>query len=174
MILITTRKVTFQVVIACPAHGESQLLRFQLLDWPIKYPESNLPGMFCLISTMLVFQKSADFERTKTQTPFLPRDYCGACFCLILIHRKALETLCLVTGLAQWAGMRIRPRSRIRRVPGSIPGAAGSDCLSYFLENSGPAWETFRMIFGRFSDIFRILLLDMFGNAVGNFWDNLE
>ena len=39
---------------ACPAHGESQLLRFQLLDWPIKYPESNLPGMVCLMSTMLV------------------------------------------------------------------------------------------------------------------------
>ena len=55
---------------ACPAHGESQLLRFQLLDWPIKYPESNLPGMFCLISTMLVFQNSADLCEQKKHKRF--------------------------------------------------------------------------------------------------------
>ena len=93
---------------ACPVHGESQQLRFQLLDWPIKYPESNLPGMFCLTSTMLVFFRKVPILSEKQKLPFLPRDYCGALFCLILIHRKALETLCLVTGLAQWAGTRIR------------------------------------------------------------------
>ena len=91
------------------------------------------------------FSEKCFFEWTKNQTPFLPRDYCGVPFPLILIHRKALETLCLVTGLAQWAGTRIRSGSRIRRVPGSIPGATESDFVSYFL---GDVW-IFSDIFGR-------------------------
>ena len=118
------------------------------------------------------FSEKCFFERKKDQTPFLPQDNCGACFCLILIHRKALETLCLVTGLAQWAGTRIRPRSRIRRVPGSIPGTTESYFLSYF-------WGIFEYfgvclghIFGDFSDIFGHFLI-FFGDVwecCGDLW----
>ena len=74
------------------------------------------------ISTMLVFQKSAFLSGKKPKLPFLPRDYCGAFLSLILIHRKALETLCLVTGLAQWAGTRIRSGREGREGPGFDSG----------------------------------------------------
>ena len=74
-----------------------------------------------------------------------------------------METLCLVTGLAQWAGTRIRPRSRIRRVPGSIPGTAGCDFVSYVWE----IFEEFGSCVGDFSDIFFGFSSDMFGDALG-------
>ena len=64
-----------------------------------------------------------------------------------------METRFVVTGLAQWAGTRIRSGSRIRRVPGSIPGTAGSDLLSYF----GEMFEEFGTSLGDMSDDFRMI-----------------
>ena len=62
--------------------------------------------------------------------------------------------------------------SRIRRVPGSIPGTAGSDFVSYSLE----CVEEFGTCLGDISDDCRTFfgfVSDMFGNAVGTFWDHL-
>ena len=114
---------------------------------------------------------------------FLPWDYCGTFLSLILIHRRWLETLCLVTGLAQWAGTRIRSGSRIRRVPGSILGTAESDVLSYFCwcllnmlgyifwyffsDISGDVWDTCSDICGTFSDMFGTCFWILFGISGG-------
>ena len=69
--------------------------------------------------------------------------------------------------------------SRIRRIPGSIPGTAGSDCLPYFLEIFeefgtclGDMSDDFWMLFTHFRTVFRFVA-DMFGDALGTFWDHL-
>ena len=78
-----------------------------------------------------------------------------------------------MTGLAQWAGTRIRSGSQIRSVPGSIPGTAGSDFLSYV----GEICEEFGTCLGDISEDFQTFFgfcSDMFGNAVGTFCGHLR
>ena len=53
--------------------------------------------------------------------------------------------------------------SRIRRVPGSIPGTAGSDCLSYCWE----VFEEFGTCLGDISDDFR----ECFGFCFEHVWE---
>ena len=115
----------------------------------------------------------------KTETPFLPRDYCGALSSLILIHRRWLETRFVVTGLAQWAGTRkgagvgsggyrVRFRARPRVIYCRISDS--------FLKNFGYVWDTFPEIVRTCSDDFRTFsdfFSEMFGSAVGTFWDHL-
>ena len=75
-----------------------------------------------------------------------------------------METLFVVTGLAQWAGTRIRSGSRIRRVPGSIPGTRVIcyHMFGAFFNILGDAWD-------KFSDI----CLDCFGHVWECFGDLL-
>ena len=71
--------------------------------------------------------------------------------------------------------------SRIRRVPGSIPGATESDFLSYFWEISEDFGVCSGHIFGHFSDIFGDVwdifseifrtFSDMFGTCFRTFFE---
>ena len=125
--------------------------------------ENKTLRAYTTLAQCLFFRKVLFWVSKKPKSPFLPRDYCGAFLSLILIHRRSLETLFVVTGLAQWAGTRIRSGSRIQRIPGSIPGTAGSDCLSYCWE----IFEEFGTCLGDMSDEFRTC----FGLFFGHVWE---
>ena len=86
-----------------------------------------------------MLQESAFLSFEKAQVTVLPRDYYGAFLSLILIHRKALETRFVVTGLAQWAGSRTGAGGRGGRGPGSIPGPTET-VFGHFLGFSSEKW----------------------------------
>ena len=123
---------------------------------------------------MLVFQKSVSLVSKKPKSPFLPRDYCGAFLSLILIHRKALETRFVVTGLAQWGwtrtgagvgsgGYRVRFRARPRVIRYRI-------CVGFW-NMFGYMWDIVRTISGHAWGTFCGHLLDMFGTLLGHVSD---